>query len=111
MEPQEYPEDIDFIKYWLILKRHWLPAAGIACLAIAFSLFSALKSEKSYSASGKLRLKKLSTTSALVTDAGEKISTLDSLDAKNTPIDTEAEVIRSAPIVENVIKQLNYLIL
>ncbi|WP_052331133.1 GumC family protein [Planktothrix agardhii] len=107
MEPQEYPEDIDFIKYWLILKRHWLPAAGIACLAIAFSLFSALKSEKSYSASGKLRLKKLSTTSALVTDAGEKISTLDSLDAKNTPIDTEAEVIRSAPIVENVIKQLN----
>ncbi|MGL6136718.1 MAG: GumC family protein, partial [Planktothrix sp.] len=54
-----------------------------------------------------LRLKKLSTTSALVTDAGEKISTLDSLDAKNTPIDTEAEVIRSAPIIGNVIKQLN----
>ncbi|VXD11293.1 conserved hypothetical protein [Planktothrix serta PCC 8927] len=107
MEPQDYPEDIDFIKYWLILKRHWLPAAGVACIAIMFSLYSAINSEKTYGAFGKLRLKKLSTTSALVTDAGEKISTLDSLDAKNTPIDTEAEVIRSAPIIERVIKELN----
>lgn len=107
MEPQEYPEDIDFIKYWLILKRHWLAAAAVACLAIGFAFFTAVNSEKTYGAFGKLRLKKLSTTSALVTDAGEKISTLDSLDAKNTPIDTEAEVIRSAPIVESVIKELN----
>ncbi|MBD2482366.1 polysaccharide biosynthesis tyrosine autokinase [Planktothrix sp. FACHB-1365] len=107
MEPQDYPEDIDLIKYWLILKRHWLPAAGVACIAIMFSLYSAINTEKTFAAFGKLRLKRLSTTSALVTDAGEKISTLDTLNSKDTPLDTEAEVIRSAPIVEQVIKELN----
>lgn len=107
MEPQEYPEDIDFIKYWLILKRHWLKSTGVACLAVLAALFAALNSEKEYSAYGKLRLKKLSTTSALVTDAGEKIGTLDTLNMKNTPLDTEAEVIRSAPIVNRAIKELN----
>ncbi len=108
MEPQEYPvEDIDFIKYWLILKRHWLRGTAIACLAVIAALYSASKTEKEFSAYGKLRLKKQSATSALVTEAGEKIGTLDSLSMKNTPLDTEAEVIRSAPIVNQVIQELN----
>jgi capsular exopolysaccharide synthesis family protein len=106
MEPQEYPEDIDFIKYWLILKRHWLPSAGVACIVIALATFSAMSVEKTFAAEGKLRLKKISPTSALVSDPQGKIGSLDTLSAKDSPLDTEAEVIRSAAIAEQTIQEL-----
>jgi capsular exopolysaccharide synthesis family protein len=107
MEYKEYPEDIDFQKYWLILKRHWLPATVVWGAAIALATSVAFSQKPTYEAYGKLRFKKQNTTSALVTEAGEKIGQLDALNSKDTPLDTEAEVIRSAPIVEQTIEALN----
>ena len=107
MEYKEHPEDIDFQKYWLILKRHWLPATAVWGLTIALAVSVGLTKKPSYEASGKLRLKKESTTSALVTQAGEKLGKLDSLNSKDSPLDTEAEVIRSTPIVNQTIAALN----
>ena len=107
MESKEYLEDIDFQKYWLILKRHWLPAMGISGIAVVIAALVAFTREPIYEAYGKLRFKKQNTTSALVTEAGGKIGILDSLNSKDTPLDTEAEVIRSAPIVNQTIAALN----
>jgi succinoglycan biosynthesis transport protein ExoP len=107
MEYKEHPEDIDFQKYWLILKRHWLPATAVWGIAVALAVSVGFTKKASYEASGKLRLKKENTTSALVTQAGEKIGKLDSLNSKDSPLDTEAEVIRSAPIVNQTIAALN----
>ncbi|MEC4984727.1 MAG: polysaccharide biosynthesis tyrosine autokinase [Oscillatoria sp. PMC 1068.18] len=107
MQPQEHPEDIDLQKYWLILKRHWLPASLLWLAVIAISLYKALSIEDIYQAQGKLRFKKENTTSALITGAGEKIGKLDSLSANNTPLDTEAQVIRSAPVINQTIETLN----
>ncbi|MFB2938665.1 GumC family protein [Aerosakkonemataceae cyanobacterium BLCC-F154] len=107
MEVQEYTEDIDFQKYWLILKRHWLPGTVLWSLVVMGSIFSAMSAEKSFEAYGKLRFKRQNTVSALVTEAGEKIGKLDPLNTKDTPLDTEAEVIRSEPIIEQTIKAAN----
>ncbi len=106
MEEQKRTEDLDFQKYWLILKRHWLPASGVWGLTILIAFLMAFFSAKTYEAYGKLRFKKENTISGLVTEAGEKIGKLDSLNYKDTPIDTEAEAIASAPIVNKVIKNL-----
>ncbi|MGL5881618.1 MAG: Wzz/FepE/Etk N-terminal domain-containing protein, partial [Xenococcaceae cyanobacterium] len=106
MEEQKRTEDIDFHKYWLILKRHWLPASGIWGLTILIAFLMAFFSAKTYEAYGKLRFKKENTISGLVTEAGDKIGKLDSLNYTDTPIDTEAESIASAPIVNKVIKNL-----
>lgn len=106
MEPQDYPEDIDFQKYWLILKRHWLLATVVWLLTITLATLAALATEKTYKAYGKLRLRKQNTTSALISEAGEKISKLDTLDTQATPLDTEVEVIRTAPIVNKTIEAL-----
>ncbi len=106
MDFQDRPEEIDFQKYWLILKRHWLAATGVWLLVIVAATFSAISSTETYKAYGKLRLKRRNTTSALVTEAGEQIGTLDSLSSQDTPLDTEVEVIRSAPIIEKTIAAL-----
>ncbi|NER20227.1 MAG: polysaccharide biosynthesis tyrosine autokinase [Symploca sp. SIO1C2] len=107
MEYQEYAEDIDFQKYWLILKRHWLLGSVVWCIIVALATLAALSGEPTYEAYGKLRFKKENTTSALATGSGEKFGKLDSLNNKDTPLDTEAEVIRSAPIVNQTIESLN----
>jgi polysaccharide biosynthesis transport protein len=105
MEEQKYTENIDFQKYWLILKRHWLPASSVWVLTILIGTLLAVFSAKTYEAYGKLRFKKDNTISGLVTEAGEKIGKLDSLNMKDTPVDTEAEVISSVPIVNKVIEK------
>lgn len=107
MEPKDYPEEIDLQKYWLILKRHWLPATIVWFFAVGSATYTAFSTEEEYAAYGKLRLKKQNPTSALITEAGEKIGTLDSLNMQDTPLDTEAEVLRSSPIVNQTIESLN----
>jgi len=107
MEYQEYAEDIDFQKYWLILKRHWFLGSVVWCIIVALATLAALSGEPTYEAYGKLRFKKENTTSALATGSGEKFGKLDSVNSKDTPLDTEAEVIRSAPIVNQTIESLN----
>jgi len=107
METQEYVEDIDFQKYWLIIKRHWLAGGILWIFVLMVSVFFALTTEKTYEASGKLRFKKQDATSALVTEAGEKIGKIETLSSKDTPLDTEAEVLRSEPIINQTIQALN----
>lgn len=106
MEYKEYPEDIDLQKYWLILKRHWLQGAVVWGTIVAVATSIALSQKPTYEAAGKLRFKKQNTTSALVTQTGEKIGQLDALNSKDTPLDTEAEVLKSSPIVNQTIADL-----
>lgn len=107
MESTQYSEDIDFQKYWLILKRRWLPASCVfVFVVVLFGLATVIK-KPTYEAGGRLLFKKKNTTSSLVTDAGAKIGELDSLSLLNTPLDTEAEVVRSIPIIQKTIKALN----
>lgn len=107
MESQEYIEEIDFQKYLLILKRHWLPATFVSSMAIIVSVLVIFSKESIYEADGRLRFKRQNTTYSLVTEAGEKLGKLDSLNSKDTPLDTEAEVIRSKPIANQTINYLN----
>ncbi|GJD21736.1 Fis family transcriptional regulator [Rivularia sp. IAM M-261] len=107
MEYKESLQDIDFRKHWLVLKRNWLPAAIVWSLAIGATAFIATSQKPVYEANGKLRFKKQNTNYALVTEAGEKLGKLDSLNSKDTPLDTEAEVIRSEPIIDKTINELN----
>ena len=107
MELSKHPEDIDFQKYWQILKRHKIPATKVFLGTVILATILALVSEKKYAAYGKLKFTKENTTSALITEGGEKLGKLETLSSTATPVDTESEVIKSAPVVEEVIKQLN----
>ncbi|HBL13033.1 MAG TPA: lipopolysaccharide biosynthesis protein, partial [Cyanobacteria bacterium UBA11162] len=108
MESKQYVEDIDFQKYWLILRRRWLPSTVVFGFIFTLATTVAFVKKPSYSAYGKLLLQKRSTTSALVTEAGEKIGQLEALNNFiNTPLDTEAQIITAQPILEKTIAKLN----
>ncbi|MBE9224343.1 polysaccharide biosynthesis tyrosine autokinase [Phormidium sp. LEGE 05292] len=107
MNPKDYSEDIDFQKFGLILKRRWLPGA-VAFLAIfTLATLSAMRKTPTYEAQGKLLFQKKNTSSSLITEAGEKLGQLETLNMMNTPVDTQAQVVTSLPIVTKTIEALN----
>ena len=103
MESKRYVEDIDFKKYWLVLRRHWLPATSVFLLTVALVAGISFLKKPKYQAEGRLLLKKKNTTSALITGASEKIGQLEPLNMMNSPLDTEVEVIRSIPLLQKTI--------
>lgn len=105
MERDRQPEEIRFDKYWLTLKRHRLPASMVFLLALAGAGFVASMDKPSYQAEGKLLFRKRDRTAALLAE-GDKSMQLEALNAQNTPVDTEAEVLRSMPLVKKVITDL-----
>lgn len=107
MNYRQNTEDIDFYKYWLILKLHWFPAISIFSFTVIIALIAAVSQAEVFRASGRLKFKKHNATSALVTETAEKIGQLETLKFINTPLDTEAEVIRSYPIVSQTIEALD----
>lgn len=97
---------IGFQQYWSIVKRRWLPAV-IVFVSVFVPTVLYLSSQKpAYLAEGKLLFKKTSTTSSL-TGLGREIGQLDSLQAQSSPLDTEAEIIRSGPLAHRTISKLN----
>ncbi|MDZ4871520.1 MAG: hypothetical protein CLLPBCKN_000908 [Chroococcidiopsis cubana SAG 39.79] len=112
MEPTkpivEYSEsiNIDFQKYWSILKRRWLPAVIVFSGVVGLSVVVVLLQKPVYQAEGKLMLKKVDWASA-ATGVGEQIGELDTLAQQSNPLKTETEVLRSIPLVQRTIAELN----
>jgi len=104
MESTEF--SMGFQQYWLILKRRWLPASAVFGSVFALTVLSLLLQKPVYVAEGKLLFKKTDTTSSL-TGLGKEIGQLDPLQQHNTPLDTEAENIRSVPIIQKTITKLD----
>lgn len=98
--------DVDFQKFWSILKRRWLPATGVLSCVVAFTVVAASLPKPSYEAQGKLLLKKVNQTSSL-TGLDQQIGELDSIAEQSNPLNTEIEIIRSVPFVQKTISALN----
>jgi len=107
MEFNQYPEDIRFDKYWLILRHHWVPATSVFILIMLLATATAALQKPLYEAQGKLLFKKRNTASTLLAEGPDKVGELDSLNQQNSPVDTEAEILRSAPIPKEAIEILN----
>lgn len=103
MDSTESP--INFQQYLLILKRHRLPASAVFLSVFGLTVLSLLLQKPVYVAEGKLLFKKTSTTSSL-TGLGKEIGQLAPLQEQSSPLDTEAEIIRSVPITKKTITTL-----
>ncbi|MBD2361821.1 polysaccharide biosynthesis tyrosine autokinase [Anabaena minutissima FACHB-250] len=107
MENQEYSSSFD--KCWHIFKRRRMSAIFIflpVFLASSIAIFYLRK--PAYLAEAKLKFQRTNTTSNL-TGLGTEINKLESV-AQNqltNPLNTEAEVIRSTPLVKKTIARLN----
>ncbi|MBW4673226.1 MAG: polysaccharide biosynthesis tyrosine autokinase [Desmonostoc geniculatum HA4340-LM1] len=105
MKIQEYSPNFD--NYWQVLKRRWIPALSVfICVFITLQVATFFK-KPYYLAEGKLKFQRINTTSSL-TGVGTEMGKLEPLvDNKNNPLNTEAEVIRSVPVINTTINRLN----
>ncbi|HEY9658245.1 MAG TPA: polysaccharide biosynthesis tyrosine autokinase [Allocoleopsis sp.] len=105
VERRDYSEEIDFHKYWLVLKRRWLPAIGVFGVVVSVASLYALTRKPSYEATGTLLFE--SNRTPALTGVGENIGQLEALGFQNNPLDTQAEVVRSIPVLEEAIRTLD----
>jgi polysaccharide biosynthesis transport protein len=105
MDQRHYPEEIDLQKYWLVLRRRWLIISGMAVSTAALAGASAYSEKPLYKAQGQLLVQ--SSRTGFLTGVGERIGSLESLKREGSPLDTQAVVVQSQPLVQEVIQKLN----
>ncbi|KAB8334033.1 polysaccharide biosynthesis tyrosine autokinase [Scytonema tolypothrichoides VB-61278] len=104
METRGYQEEVEIQKYWLVLKRRWPIVVGVLLASIGFSSFLIFLQKPEYQASGMLLFKSDRTSS--LTKVGEKIGDLESLMREGNPLETQAVILKSEPILKEVIDTL-----
>jgi polysaccharide biosynthesis transport protein len=104
---EDTEEYIDLKQYWLILRRRWLPALIVMSSVTTLTALVTFLQKPIFEATGKVLLKKDSGLStALQSSSLGTLGELAGLGDKSNPISTEAEIIKSAPIVKSVIQTL-----
>ena len=103
---QEDTDYIDFEQYWLILKRRWLPATVVASSVVGIAALVTFTQKPVYQAGAKLLFNKQSNVSSL-TGLSETVGELSGITNLSNPLETEAEVIRSNPIIQKTIDKFN----
>ena len=107
MESTEHIEEIDFQKYWLVLKRRWIPATVTFLTVVALALHGALSRKTVYEAEARILIKKTD-ESAKLAGLDNRIGEIQVLAKGSDPLSTEAEILRSRPIIEKVIDELGF---
>ncbi|MBW4687799.1 MAG: polysaccharide biosynthesis tyrosine autokinase [Komarekiella atlantica HA4396-MV6] len=103
---QEDQNYFDLQQHLLTLKKRWLVIAAVTGCVFGLSALAAFRQKPIYEAEGKLVFNKTDRVSSL-TSPIEKLGELNSLTELGNPLDTEAEIIRSNPIVAKTIANLN----
>ncbi len=98
--------DLDLQKFWSIVKRRWLPAAGVFSFVFGLAILAVFLQKPVYKVEGKLLIKKINQTSA-VTGLGGEIGELDGVGQQSNPLKTEMEVISSVPLLQRTVEALN----
>lgn len=107
--PQVEREDtdyIDFEQYWLILKRRWLAATVVAGSVVGLAALVTLTQKPVYEAKAELLFNKQSNVSSLTGLSGT-VGELSGITNASNPLQTEATVIRSNPIIQKTIDKFN----
>ena len=100
---EEYSEEIDFQKYWLVLKRRWIPAFLIFSASVALSVMAALSEESVYEAESRVLIKRDRSTT--LTGLDEDLGEIERLSRE--PLETQAELVRSLPVMEATVEALD----
>lgn len=101
----DYTEDtIDIRQYWQILRRRWLPISVVFGSVVTLTTLITFLTKPIYQASGKLLLKEKQASA--LPDLPGLGGGLKALTRTSSPLATEAEIIRSVPILQRVVDNL-----
>ncbi|BAZ46071.1 lipopolysaccharide biosynthesis protein [Chondrocystis sp. NIES-4102] len=96
------PTSLGAAQYWEIIKRRWLPGSIVFLSVLTLGVVATSLKDNVYKAEAKLKFKG-STVSSSLTEASKALEALSPIAEKANPIDTEAEVLRSVPIIKKTI--------
>ncbi|PSN14747.1 lipopolysaccharide biosynthesis protein [filamentous cyanobacterium CCT1] len=99
---QDYVEEIDLQRYWLVLKRRWLPATLVLGTCVAGSALVALTREATYGAEGTILVRPDLTPT--LTGVGRDLRELP-ISVNN--LQNQSSVILSTAVMQSVIDNLN----
>ncbi|MBD2778383.1 GumC family protein [Iningainema tapete] len=104
METKGYIEELDIQKYLQVIKRRWLIILGVVLVTSGLSSVAAFMRKPVYQASGLVLLRSDRTSS--LTKVGEKIGDIESIMREGNPLQTQAMVLKSQPILKEAINKL-----
>jgi polysaccharide biosynthesis transport protein len=106
---KEYVEEIDPQRYWLVLKRRFLPAIATFIICLVLASLRAFLQGPTYEARGKLIFQQRNPTSEL-TGVGQQLGELDVQTGAANPLDaylkTQTVVLSSYPLLQQTIQAL-----
>ncbi len=95
----------EIAQYGSILKRRWLPATFVFLLIAGLATIYTVKQTPIYQSKGQLLFKKNNKTSSLLDGLG--VGGLADVGGGNSPVNNQLEIIRSLPIIEGAITNLD----
>ena len=101
MNPSQNSVDLD--QYWQIVKRHWLPGSVVFLSVLTLGVIATSLKENVYQAEAKLKFKQNTVTGTL-SDVGKVLEGFSPIADRGNPIATEAEVLRSVPLIKQTIE-------
>ena len=105
---QEQDASIDISKFWYIIAKHWFPTSIVIASVFGLTAIVTFTQKPIYESQGKLVFAKKDAVSSLssLSNIADKVGDLGGLTNTSNPIDTESEIIRSAPVVSKTIDAL-----
>lgn len=89
-------------QYWQIVKRRWLPGSVVFFSVLTLGVVATSLKENIYEAEAKLKFKS-NTISSSLTEVSRTLNAFAPIAEQGNPIDTEAEVLQSVPLIKKTI--------
>jgi capsular exopolysaccharide synthesis family protein len=104
IESRENVEGVNLYKYWLILQRHRVAAASVFGMVMTLTFLLALSLKPSYKTEASLLIK--TNRASSLTGLGEALGKVETLTFQGNPLDTQAKIVISRPVIEKTITEL-----
>jgi capsular exopolysaccharide synthesis family protein len=104
MESHQEENSLEFQNYCLVIQKHWLVILTVIAFVFGLTGLLTFTQKPIYEAKGQLLLKQSDASS--LTGLNEKLGGLTGLTNASNPLDTEAQIIRSNPMVQKIIDRL-----
>ncbi|MEN9518007.1 MAG: hypothetical protein RLZZ381_595 [Cyanobacteriota bacterium] len=98
-------EYLDFYKYWQVLKRRWVPALVTFASIVGVAAAGSFLLPEIYEAEAELLIE--SDNTSRLTGLEDSLGKVEGLTIDSNPVTTQARVLQSRPVVQQLVKDLN----
>ncbi|MGF1520710.1 MAG: GumC family protein [Leptolyngbyaceae cyanobacterium] len=103
---KDYVEQIDLQRYWLVIKRRWLPTSVVVLLCVLAAAYAALNEKSQYRAAGQVLVQGRD-RSASLTGIATELATQETLGRETSALATQQQLMQSTQVLAKVVEELD----